>query len=396
MNIIVYRYGNICETDIIESFRQSGLSVTEITIEITDKNLSNAARIEAVDKELSGLHPLFLFSINFYPALAKLCKLRKIPYLCWTVDSPVSELFSEFVTYDTNRIFLFDRAQYKRFAPYNPSHIFHLPLASATNRFDEVIRTISAQDKKQFAGDISFVGSLYSEKNPLAKASGLSAYTKGYLDALESASIKIFGYNPVELSLTSEVISDIIRSIPGFYRIGKTVEPCESYICAHNYIGMEISMKERINTLKYLAQFFDVNLYTYSDTSVFDDCLHKPNMCGSVASLTEMPKVFHLSKINLNMTIKPIQEGLPLRIFDIMGCGGFCMTNFQPELPDHFEIGTDLEAYSGLEELADKCAYYLSHEDERKKIAANGYQKVCSGHTYMHRIKTMLEKAFAT
>ena len=46
-------------------------------------------------------------------------------------------------------------------------------------------------------------------------------------------------------------------------------------------------------------------------------------------------------KIYLNMTIKPIQTGLPLRIFDIMGCGGFLMTNYQAELPEYFEIGTD-------------------------------------------------------
>ena len=127
--------------------------------------------------------------------------------------------------------------------------------------------------------------------------------------------------------------------------------------------------------------------------------VHKPVICenlhvhGGVASLTEMPKLFHLSKINLNMTIKPIQEGLPLRIFDILGCGGFCMTNYQPELSELFEIGRDLEAYASLEELVDKCSYYLQHEEVRQKIAQNGYKKVCERHTYLHRIKEMLQKA---
>lgn len=67
------------------------------------------------------------------------------------------------------------------------------------------------------------------------------------------------------------------------------------------------------------------------------------------------------------------------------------MTNYQAELPEYFEIGVDLEAYSSLEELVDKCAYYLSHEEERKQIAFNGYRKVCGQHTYAHRVKAMLE-----
>ncbi len=66
------------------------------------------------------------------------------------------------------------------------------------------------------------------------------------------------------------------------------------------------------------------------------------------------------------------------------------MTNYQSELQEHFDIGVDLEAYSCMEELEEKCAYYLTHEIERKQIAQNGYQKVCSLHTYCQRIKQML------
>ena len=55
-----------------------------------------------------------------------------------------------------------------------------------------------------------------------------------------------------------------------------------------------------------------------------------------------------------------------------------------------FEIGKDLEAYSSIEELIDKCTYYLSHEDEREKIARSGYEKVRSFHTHINRMKQML------
>lgn len=78
-------------------------------------------------------------------------------------------------------------------------------------------------------------------------------------------------------------------------------------------------------------------------------------------------------------------------ICDILGCGGFLMTSFQNELTDYFTIGVDLEAYSSMDELVDKCAYYLAHDEERKQIAKNGYDKVPACHAYPHRIRKMLK-----
>lgn len=61
------------------------------------------------------------------------------------------------------------------------------------------------------------------------------------------------------------------------------------------------------------------------------------------------------------------------------------------ELTDYFTIGVDLEAYSSMDELVDKCAYYLAHDEERKQIAKNGYEKMSADHTYPHRIREMLK-----
>lgn len=386
MEILFYRYGSICEPDMIQAFRQAGLTVLEDTTEITSKAISDADRLLSVEQTLKEKHPLFVFSINFYPVIADICHAYRTLYLCWTVDSPVPELFSASVRHETNRIFLFDRAQYEAFAPYNPNCMFHLPLASCTERFDMVTASVTDKDRADYACDISFIGSLYSEKNPLNALTTLTDYTKGYIQALVEASLKVYGYNPVEDALTETVISDIKQNDPSFFSLKKSVANPDRYVAAHSYIGMEIAQTERIRTLNQLAQHFAVDLFTQSDISA----LKNVRTHGGVQTLTEMPKIFHLSKINLNMTIKPIQTGLPLRIFDILGCGGFLMTNYQSELTEYFDIGVDLEAYSSMDELLDKCAYYLTHEDERRQIAANGYEKVCALHTYPHRVKEMI------
>lgn len=394
MKILFYRYGSICEPDILASFQSFGVTVIEETTEIYQKGLSSSARADLVNKHIVEHSPMFVFSINFFPIIAELCHIHNVLYLCWSVDCPVMELFAQPLTYKTNRIFLFDREQYNYFHPYNPECIFYLPLASSVSRFDSVISSITAKDRISYSSDISFIGSLYSEKNWYKNLAGLPPYLKGYLDGIIEAQLQIYGYNFVEEALTDEMVSEIKECLSdqvAFYTYSKLIKDPAKYTIAHLCMGFQVAETERIRTLNTLAMHFDVDLYTRSDTSPLQGVRTR----GSIESLQAMPKAFHLSKINLNMTIKSIQSGLPLRILDIMGCGGFLMTNYQPELTDYFEIGRDLEAYSSMDELVDKCAFYLEHDDIRQEIARNGYEKVKQHHTYPHRIAEMLRNATA-
>ena len=67
------------------------------------------------------------------------------------------------------------------------------------------------------------------------------------------------------------------------------------------------------------------------------------------------------------------------------------ITNYQSELPEYFEPGTDLEVYGSEEELLEKIQYYLEHEEKRAEIAKNGYQKVKQEHTVQKRVSKILE-----
>ena len=391
MNVLFYRYGSICEPDIIETMRSVGMTVEEITVEMYRKKLAAAERIDIISSAILSSKPVFVFSINFFPNVADVCHIFHIPYLCWSVDSPLPELFSRSVLHDTNRIFLFDRSQYEDFSHYNPECFFYLPLCANAERFDKVIGTITPNEARLYRHDISFVGSLYTEKNPLRRLSCLPPYINGYINGIIDASLKVYGGSFVEETVTPDVINALKEADASFYSPQNTVADCSRYVAAHCYLGMQAAETERIRTLNELARHFKVDLYTRSDT----DSLNGVQIHGGVKTLTEMPKIFHLSKINLNMTIKPIKTGLPLRIFDIMGCGGFLMTNYQSELPEYFQIGTDLEAYASIDELVEKCRFYLSHDAERERIAKNGYLKVCRLHSYQQRLIEMLKDSLS-
>ena len=104
-----------------------------------------------------------------------------------------------------------------------------------------------------------------------------------------------------------------------------------------------------------------------------------------------MPKVFYLSKINLNISLKSIRTGIPLRVLDILGCGGFLITNFQEELLDYFSIGEDIEVYTYLGDLREKADFYLKNDEIRKQIAESGLRKVKKEFTFEQRMEQILK-----
>lgn len=392
MKILFYRYGSICEPDIIAALTSLDIEVLEEKSEIHDKHLSDSERLKNVNILLSTHKPAFVFSINFFPVIADLCSIHKILYLSWSVDCPVMNYFSKSILHTTNRIFLFDFEQYQLFQPYNPDCIFHLPLSAAVTRFNHTIHSITPAQRDMYSSDISFIGSLYSEKNHLRKfLDKLSPYAQGYIDALTDSALQIYGCNIIEDAITDALLSEFetAGALPKQFSSDSYLKNASKYAIAHQYIGYHIAERERIRTLNQLASHFKVDLYTASDCSpLINVRTHNP-----IESMVEMPKAFHLSKINLNMTIKPIKSGLPLRVFDIMGCGGFLMTNYQTELSNYFDVGVDVECYASSEELIDKCTYYLSHDSIRKKIAVNGYEKICKYHTLEHRLAEMIKLA---
>lgn len=84
-----------------------------------------------------------------------------------------------------------------------------------------------------------------------------------------------------------------------------------------------------------------------------------------------------------------IQTGFPLRTWDILGCGGFLLSNFQQELCEYFVPGEDFVYYESADDAVEKVAYFLSHENERIEIAHNAVEKIAAYHTFNHRVEEM-------
>ena len=131
----------------------------------------------------------------------------------------------------------------------------------------------------------------------------------------------------------------------------------------------------------------EVHLFTDDDATLFPFIKKHER----VDYFTEMPFVFGNSRINLNITIPNIKTGLSLRVWDILNCHGFLMTDYRAELTEYFVPNKDIVIYEDCDELSAKAEFYLKNDSLRQKISQNAYDKVRKYHTCEHRLKKILE-----
>lgn len=385
MKIIFCRWNSICEEGVTHAFERLGIPVVYLDRKFTHVDYDNSY-VEALSKMLTdNVDANMVFSINYIPVIARVCNLFNVLYLSWIVDSPCFQLYSETLKYPTNRVFCFDYSQYERFNSINKNGVLYLTLGTDVDVWDKV--KITEEDHKRYDCDISFIGSLYSEKCVYNDVyDKLPKYIQGYSDGVINAQMKVHGYNFIRDSITEEFARDF-KEYANWPPLGEDYDEDIKDIVADTYIGHKCTEQDRIATLNAIGSRFNIDLYTLSDTSL----LRGVNCCGGADSTTMMPKIIKCSKINLNFTNKPIKTGLPLRIFDIMGMGGFLISNYQSEIPEYFVPGEDIVLYESISNLLELIDYFLKNEDERLRIANNGYMKVKSEHTYDNKIMKMFE-----
>lgn len=391
MNILFYRYNSICEPDYIDAFSKLGVTVVEDMDEM-DKNMSTEQKLQNLVQIISEQKPIFVFSINFFPDLSRLCAKLNVIYVEESVDCPVFEIFHEAVRNKTNRLFLFDKKQYLSVKDENPDGIFYLPLGSPTERTQALL---GAGFKPEY--DISFVGSLYKEKDLFLDLKLSSGDKERFIDMIQGQlDDSCSGMDYLDGHLTQDDIEVVKRADKDFYSIDQAVMNLDRFVVLNDYLAPHTAYLERLKILSLLADELEgvqTHLFTRSET---DGLSHKIKLHDGVKTLEELPWIYRNSRINLNISLRSIQTGLPQRIWDVLACGGFLLTNDQAEIPDYFTPGVHLETYSTMDELLEKTRYYLEHEDERRQIAENGFKEVNEKHTVLMRVMTIVKTVFST
>ena len=382
MKIINIEWEAFGMEDIKDAFYKEGHEVVGFPFSKYENAIENPETERRFFSLLRTEIPDAVFSFDYYPIFSRVCLQEGVPYIAWIYDNPQIMLYSETIVNPCNRIYMFDKRAYEDFCSRGIRTVHYLPLAVNTERLDCMMSA-----DQPYAYDISFVGALYTEELSYYKEleSRLSDYAKGYLEALIASQRKIQGYNFIEETL-EPVIEEFHKILP--INFGHENRASREYVYANYVINRKITSLERVDLISAVAGMHKVDLFTLVRE------FQLPNVCnhGAVDPYMGAPHVYKQSRINLNITLRSIESGIPLRAFDIMGAGGFLLSNFQADFLDYFIPDEDFVYYEDREDLLRKVDYYLNHEEERKAIAKNGHDKVAARHTYRHRVRELFAK----
>lgn len=385
MKILMLTWKSFGNEDIIDAFQKSAHQVIEYSFSDKGERTDTESEQELTAK-IRATTPDLLYSFNYFPVAAITCKKLGLPYVAWVYDSPYVRLYHYSINYPTNYVFVFDKAQYLEFHNAGIQTVHYLPMAANTNRLNAMTDFTAFRKTPWYnQHDVAFIGSLYTEKHQFyQRMEKISPYTRGYLEGLMAAQKLIYGYNFIQESLPHNILEDMQAALP--LRPGDDSVESTEYLFAQYVINRQITALERRDLLTAVSQNYGLDLYTPDQTLQLPGCTNH----GAVDYYDFAPYVFKQAKINLNISLRSILSGIPLRAFDIMGAGGFLLSNYQEDFLDYFVPGEDFVLFESQQDLLDKIAYYLSHESERAAIAQNGLQKVSVDHTYEHRVREML------
>lgn len=388
MKILLYRWKVFNQDDVKSAIEYFGHEVYDYTETVIDKDDETGFKLRDYE-ELRQVFSAYdcVFSLNYFPHVSDLCEELGKKYIAWTVDSPLISLYHQSLFNKCNYIFVFDRFYCEELRSLGAEHVWYLPLAVNCKRVDKITGALIEEERKQWSSEVSFVGGMYHRNSYDDIKDRLPEYLRGYFDAAMLSQMEIYGDSIFDKILTVDILEQLCEIID--FKQDERAFSDIALVFSSTFLGFKLANIERVQILNKLAKHFPTDLYTDDP----DKDLTQVNLKGAVNYMTDMPKVFNCSRININPVMRNIRTGIPLRAWDIMGAGGFLMTSFQLEYTDFFENGRDYVYYESHDDLLRKTEYYLNHEDERAQIAKNGHDKVAEYHSYINRMEYIMDKA---
>lgn len=366
--VIVMSHTTIAR-DAAAGFAENGFEVIQLEwIHNDEKQIS----------EILSYDPDFIFTVNFSRKISEISRKFGIYYIAWVVDTPCYPIYEQNMYHDRAFVFIYDRAIAEKLKEKIEGNIFYLPAGAPVHR-------IEAGTNSEKNIDVSFVGTtgIESEYNQYLKDK-ITNKTLNRIIEMFSKQLQSETY-----ILDTLIDQDLIKTIS--YEADYYFEVLTA-LTAREKLGFILGRKyneiERKKMIEVAAK--DSKCCVYGDSSWLKYDIPGMVYNGEAEHYKEMPEVFKRSKINLNLTRVYVEDGLPMRVFDVLAAGGFLLTNYRPELEKYFEIGKEIDVFHNFDDLTMKIRYYLKNDSVREKIAAQGQKKVIEEHGYDKRVKEII------
>ena len=327
-----------------------------------------------------------VISTIFFQIVAAYTHELGIKYAVYGMDSPhYAAWVPEYPRLDNVYLFHFDSREVERFRKCGYTNVTYLPLAAGVTWADTI--HTSCVDRKKFGSAVSFVGGLYGD-NPFDTCAGRlpQPVQKHIWNQLENSAFLWDGKERLQEGVSKELLHICQTVTPELCNPGFTMG--DDYYFRQWTLARKLSNIELTLLFEQVAGQYDFRLYT-REKEVVPENIHR---YPPVNAMTEQLKVFQSSGVNLNVTLRSIESGVPLRVFDILSVGGFVLTDYRKDAEELFREDEEIVMFRTPEEMIDKLAFYTTHETERKRIARNGHRRVRAEYSYERMLEEILQK----
>ncbi|HDR4909128.1 TPA: glycosyltransferase [Bacillus cereus] len=190
----------------------------------------------------------------------------------------------------------------------------------------------------------------------------------GYHISTHSPSSPIEQYQ-CPIAVVANAYPKLFKKIPNHYRLISSI---------NNLIIPLLQEKIPIN---FYGRGWD-RMSTYLGTDISNDYIK------GYLSYEETNKVYNSAKIIIGLQNHPTQ--LTQRTYEILGSGGFLLTNNTPAVKQVFTPNQDLIVSSSSKETLNLVQYYLENPDQRNKIREQGKQTVAK-YSYSKRAEYIIK-----
>lgn len=111
----------------------------------------------------------------------------------------------------------------------------------------------------------------------------------------------------------------------------------------------------------------------------------------------DLNRLYNESRLILNVTgwdgqAGQQRSGMNMRLMEVPAAGGCLLTDVTQELADYLSPGSDLLAYSDIQDFKQKLAHGLAHPEETSHIGHQGCRTVTQKYTYAETVTTIIRQ----
>lgn len=341
--------------------------------------------LEEVKRCLEVYQPDLIMAVNFRKGLGEVSKLTTAPVVCWEIDPAVDTPPTAPDDCTGLHIFTYRRSHVEDYQSSGYPNACFLPLA--TNPATRFPLREALDTPSPYRNQVSFVGASMLDQGRMLLQEFINMYPnfikpgaiaqsedqiRGILDTVVNQQRQDLATYSLDRTLW-EAMPELKKPTPGSIDPEKLV----SELCAAH---------KRMDWLKSLSP---QSIAVWGDTG-WQEC-PELDYRGTAGHSQELTLIYSNSLINIDIGRLYQNDIMTMRLFDVMACEGFLLTEYTEEIVKWFEPGVHLDVYRTPEELAEKIQHYLSHPDEARSIGKAAREQILKHHTFEKRFEDIFK-----